>query len=369
MLGRSAIAKGLRIVAPVTRPEPTWTLREAVIYLGTLAPFVLFFVAAAIGWTIAPLEHLRPTSQNIAAGVVTLVIGVIIVRWRWGTRHVLRLPGTVAPEFDPPEDLRPAEADVLLHGKPRRRDVIATVVDLALRGFIRIEERAEGEGPPTWVLERIDASGGDLREYERKTLAGLFAHGKTVQLAALEPRFFVAEDLVEDELEGDLVRRGWFEDAPARLRSRWATAGWVTALVGIAVTFVLGNLFSLGLAGAAVSAVGVLVYAASPWRPARTTTGEALTLRAAGFEHFLRTADEQRQRFAERERLFEDYLPYAIAFGFVEEWVRGFGLVDRPGDFDAPAPARVPLRPELVGLVRQLSASAQNREPEQARRD
>ena len=135
------------------------------------------------------------------------------------------------------------------------------------------------------------------------------------------------------------------------------------------MTFVLGNLFSLGLAGAAVSAVGVLVYAASPLRPARTTTGEALTLRAAGFEHFLRTAEEQRQRFAERERLFEDYLPYAIAFGFVEEWVRGFGLVDRPGDFDAPAPARVPLRPELVGLVRQLSASAQNREPEQARRD
>src|SRR5206468_1451946 len=126
---------------------------------------------AAIGWTIAPLEHLRPTPQNIAAGVVTLVIGLIIVRWRWGTRHVLRLPGTVAPEFDPPEDLRPAEADVLLHGKTRRRDVIATAVDLALRGFIRIEERSEGEGPPTWVLERTDASGGDLREYERKTLA------------------------------------------------------------------------------------------------------------------------------------------------------------------------------------------------------
>lgn len=352
----------------MTRIETTLTPKEAVIYLASLAPFVLFFVAAAIGWTIAPLEHLRPTPQNIAAGVVTLVIGLIIVRWRWGTRHVLRLPGTVAPEFDPPEDLRPAEADVLLHGKTRRRDVIATAVDLALRGFIRIEERSEGEGPPTWVLERTDASGGDLREYERKTLAGLFAHGKTVQLAALEPRFFVAEDLVEDELEGDLVRRGWFADAPARLRSRWATVGWVTALVGIAVTFVLGNLFSLGLAGAAVSAVGVLVYAAAPWRPARTATGEALTLRAAGFEHFLRTAEAERQRFAERERLFEDYLPYAIAFGFVDEWVRGFGLVDRPGDFDAPAPARVPLRPELVGLVRQLDGSAarSSANPEQA---
>ena len=365
---RSSPAVRLRIVAPLTRPEPAWTPREAAIYLATLAPFVLFFVAAAIGWTIAPLEHLRPTAQNIAAGMVTLVIGLLIVRSRWGTRHVLRRSGTVVPEFEPPEGLRPAEADVLLHGEPRRRDVIGTVVDLALRDFIRIEERPEGEGPPTWVLERTDASGGDLREYERKTLAGLFAHGKTVRLAALEPRFFVAEDLVEAELEDDLVRRGWFADPPARLRSRWATAGWVTALAGIAVTFVLGNLFSLGLAGAAVSAIGVLVYAAAPWRPARTAMGEALTLRAAGFEQFLRTAEAERHRFAERERLFEDYLPYAIAFGFVEEWVRGFGLVDRPGDFEASPPARVPLRADLVGLVRQLHGSAaQDRESGQGR--
>jgi hypothetical protein len=70
--------------------------------------------------------------------------------------------------------------------------VIATVVDLALRDFIRIDERAEGCGSPTWVFERTDVSIGDLREYERKTLAGLFAHGPTVKLAALEPRFFVA---------------------------------------------------------------------------------------------------------------------------------------------------------------------------------
>jgi hypothetical protein len=311
-------------------------------------------VGAAIGWTIAPLEHLRPTPENIAAGVVTFVVGLIVVRSRWGTRHVVRRPGTIVPEFEPPDGLRPAEADVLLHGKPSRRDVIATVVDLALRDFIRIDERSERKSPPTWVFERTDAPLGELREYERKTLAGLFAYGPNVTLAALEPRFFVTADLVEDELEREVVRRGWFADRPARLRSRWATAGWVTVLVGIAVTFVLGNAFGLGLAGAAVSAVGIVVYAAAPWRPARTAEGEALMMRAAGFEHFLRTAEVERHRFAERERLFEDYLPYAIGLGFVEQWVHGFGLVDRPGDFEAPAPKRLPLGPALVGLVHQL---------------
>jgi hypothetical protein len=275
----------------LTRPDPEWTPRGVVIYLATLAPFVLLFVGAAIGWTIAPLEHLRPTPENVAAGVVTFVAGLAIVRWRWGTRRVAHRSTTLVPEFEPPDGIRPAEADMLLHGKPRRRDVIATVLDLALRGFIQIEERREGKGPPTWVFERTDAPIAELREYERKTLAGLFAYGPTVKLAALEPRFFVTADLVEDELEREVVRRGWFADLPARLRSRWATAGWVTALAGIAVTFALGNAFALGLAGAAVSAVGIVVYAAAPWRPARTAEGEALMMRAAGFEHLLRTAE------------------------------------------------------------------------------
>jgi hypothetical protein len=342
----------------LSRSVLAWTPSEVVVYLASLAPFVLVFVGAAIGWTIAPLEHLRPTPANVAAGAATFVVGLAIVRRRWGTRHVLRGSRTVAPEFEPPDGLRPAEVDVLLHAKPHRRDVTATVVDLALRDFIEIDERSETGEPPTWVFERTDASIIQLREYERKTLAGLFAYGPTVKLAALEPRFFVTADLVEDELEREVVRRGWFADRPARLRSRWATAGWVTALAGIAVTFVLGNAFTLGLAGAAVSAVGVVVYATAPWRPARTTEGERLMLRAAGFEHFLRTAEAERHRFAERERLFEDYLPYAIGLGFVEQWVAGFGRVDRPGDFEAPAPKRIPLRASLVGLVRQLEIAA-----------
>ena len=126
----------------------------------------------------------------------------------------------------------------------------------------------------------------------------------------------------------------------------------------LVVPCTLAGLETLGLAGAAISAIGVIVYAAAPWRPARTAAGTALARRASGFELFLRTAEAERQRFAERERIFEDYLPYAIAFGFVDQWIRGFGLVDRPGDFDATSPAVVPLGAGLIGLVGQLEAAA-----------
>jgi len=335
-----------------------WTPAGVAIYLATLAPFVLVFIAGGLGWRIAPLEHLSPTPANLVAGAATFVVGMFVVGSRWGDRRIEPLSGPVVPELEPPDGLPPAAADVLIHGRSSRRDVTATIVDLALRGFVQINERSTTKRTKTWILERIDGPTGELREYERVALAGLFAHGPTVELATLETRFFVAADLVEEELEREVVRRGWFASPPGRLRSRWATAGWVTALAGIAVTFVLGNLFTLGLAGAAISAIGVIVYAAAPWRPARTVAGMALARRASGFELFLRTAEAERQRFAERERIFEDYLPYAIAFGFVDQWIRGFGLVDRPGDFDATSPAVVPLGAGLIGLVGQLEAAA-----------
>src|SRR5207245_2762504 len=188
------------------------------------------------GWTIAPLEHLRPTPANVAAGALTFVLGLIVMRARWGARHLVQRSTTVVPELAPPEGIRPAEADLLVHGRPHRRDVSATIIDLTLRGFLRIREGTDAEATPSWFVE-----------------------------------------------------------PPGRLRSRWATAGWLTALAGIPLTFVFGNAAGLGLVGAAVFAIGVVVYALAPWRPARTPAGQGLGLRAAGFELFLRTAEQERQ--------------------------------------------------------------------------
>src|SRR5437879_13880337 len=84
---------------PLTRPDAGWTGKDVAIYLATLSPFVLLFVGAAIGWTIAPLEHLRPTPQNVAAGTAKFVLGLMIVRSRWGTRHRGWRSRVVVPVF------------------------------------------------------------------------------------------------------------------------------------------------------------------------------------------------------------------------------------------------------------------------------
>src|SRR5207249_6553560 len=98
------------------------------IYLATLAPFVLVFIAGGLGWRIAPLEHLSPTPANLVAGAATFVVGMFVVGSRWGDRRIEPLSGPVVPELEPPDGLPPAAADVLIHARSSRRDVTATIV-------------------------------------------------------------------------------------------------------------------------------------------------------------------------------------------------------------------------------------------------
>jgi hypothetical protein len=48
-------------------------------------------------------------------------------------------------QYEPPEALSPGELGTLLDNSPDMRDVTATVVDLAVKGYVRIEEREESK--------------------------------------------------------------------------------------------------------------------------------------------------------------------------------------------------------------------------------
>jgi hypothetical protein len=48
--------------------------------------------------------------------------------------------------YEPPKGISPAEAGTLLDDTIHPRDITSTIVDLAVRGFIKIEE-VEDEGP------------------------------------------------------------------------------------------------------------------------------------------------------------------------------------------------------------------------------
>src|SRR4029077_10273941 len=93
----------------------------------------------------------------------------------------------VVVEFDAPQNMRPAELGLILDERADAKDVTATIVDLAVRGFMTI---AEVPGAKDWTFTW--KGGGDaaaLLPYEQTILDGLFAGQQQVKLSELKGKF------------------------------------------------------------------------------------------------------------------------------------------------------------------------------------
>ena len=73
-------------------------------------------------------------------------------------------PAPVAVQFQPPKGLRPGQLGTLLDERANVVDVTATIVDLAVRGYLRIEEveRSGWFRSGDWRLEMVPPAPGDM---------------------------------------------------------------------------------------------------------------------------------------------------------------------------------------------------------------
>src|SRR5205085_4199438 len=109
-----------------------------------------------------------------------------VLAWRWyGRDPATRL--AVRPEYQPPEGLAPAEAGALLSERASARDVVATIVDLAVRGYLRIERVVRADEEPDFLLRRLRPILGDpaIRSFELFVLAKIFDTDWTLDIRRL----------------------------------------------------------------------------------------------------------------------------------------------------------------------------------------
>ena len=243
--------------------------------------------------------------------------------------------GTAPVEFAPPEDLRPGQVGTLIDERANTLDVTSTIVDLAVRGFLTIEEIPKHGlfGKADWTLHRTDKADDELLTYERSLLSGLFKDGNDPKLSSLKQTFAERLGKVEDQLYADAVKRGWFTKRPDRVRASWYGRGVLLFVAGIALTFVLAKWTRLGLVGISVILAGIVLTIGARWMPSRTAKGTAVARRIGGFRTVIETAETNMSRWAEQENVFTRYLPYAIVFGCTEKWAKAFeGLQEMPPD-------------------------------------
>jgi hypothetical protein len=277
------------------------------------------------------LAYFEPQPLWLALAVFALAGGLAFLYWRWYTvGRDARERDTIVPEYEPPDKVRPAQLGVLLDESADTKDVTATIVDLAVRGYLTITEE-----PQPWIFAKKDwtlhATGkgmNPLLPYEKIVYEGLFKDGAEVKVSELRTHFISSLRSAESELYRDSADRKWFATRPDRVRQGYAGVSVLVIIAGFGITWLLGRTVGAGLVGVAVIVVGLVALAVARIMPAKTAEGAELFRRSLGFRHYMEVAEKERQRFAERENIFSEYLPYAIVFGCVDKWARAFKDID-----------------------------------------
>jgi uncharacterized membrane protein YgcG len=244
-------------------------------------------------------------------------------------------------QFEPPPGLRPGQLGTLIDEKADPRDVTATIVDLAVRGYLRIDEAGEAGGlwkkQQDYAFVKIRESDGAMVVYETLLFEALFKGRDQVKLSELQTTFSSSMMSVQSQLYSNVTGLGWFKRNPKSARGAWAAVGIVLLAPAFFGIFWFVELGWSVLIPLAVMVLGIAVLATTGRAPARTAEGTRILTQAQGFELFLETADGNQLRYEEGHDIFSRYLPFAIAFGVADKWAKKFEDLAKQGA-DLPTP-------------------------------
>ncbi len=296
-------------------------------------------LTAVIGWDKGLVAE--PTATDRALGFLASnwpllipfpVFLAMFAIWRRKGRDPRRLP--VAVRYEIPDSLTPAEAGTLMDSSADMRDITATLVDLAVRGLLKIEEREESAllgltKRREYVFHRLEASGAKpLEPHERKVLDGIFEDGKDqVKLSDLENDFYRHLPGIKDSIFTRLIGRGFYQARPDSVKGYWGFGGLVLGGILIAIGSVFGAKLNMTPLPWVIAGLfsGAIVVAFARLMPARTVAGARALERVLGFEEFLgRVEGDRLERVVKTPEMFERFLPFAMAFGVERKWAKAF---------------------------------------------
>lgn len=276
-----------------------------------------------------------------------LPVGVFLLMYCvWYARGRDPRVGAVAVQYEPPAGLTPGEAGALVDDQAGMRDITATIVDLAVRGFIVIEEKETSHlmglysnKEYVFHLNKKPTEWTGAKSHELLLLSGIFGAPvlgmrNEVALSELQNRFYKNLPGIRKAIFESLVQHGYFANRPDIVRQAYLLVAGVTG----ALLYLFGQYLAqhTGMQAQTFSVAAILsgvVIAGFGWfMPTRTVDGVRALHDTLGFEDFLGHVEaDHLARTPQSPANFEKYLPFAMALGVEKKWVGAFnGLLTQP---------------------------------------
>ena len=209
-------------------------------------------------------------------------------------------------------------------------DISATIVDLAVRGYLVMTALPGRNHQLTRSKRKLD----DLTDYEKQLMVDIFKAGETVTLDQLRnKRYAGTQNRARNNLYKRVISRKWFHDDPQKARKSAFRMGISLTVAGLVGSLFVGLATGWGLILLPVALLGIGLIFLAPRFGTRTAQGSAVLAQARGFELYLRTAEKGQLRFEEGVDIFSRYLPYAMIFGIVDRWTKLFAKLGTEGSY------------------------------------
>lgn len=239
----------------------------------------------------------------------------------------------VSVEWNPPEELSPAEVGTLIDERCDNFDITSTVLDLAARGYLRIRQipfnGILGLDNKDYEFRKTLGKPEDkeLKNHERLLLGAFFATDSVTYLSALSGSFKDQMETMRALIYDNLVKEGYFARNPQSDRDNFLVLGSI--VLGVAVVLLIAGYLGGEIYkhyGFGIGLSGLLIMASSGIMPKRTAKGVAALEKILAFERFVRKAEKKRLEVLAKDdpTVFGRLLPYAVVLGLSHQWADAF---------------------------------------------
>ena len=225
--------------------------------------------------------------------------------------------GVPGVNFDIPKDdkgniLRPALAGTIDTAKLEKDDVVATIFDLAIRKYIKLEQtRTVKSFLPdltTQTIIKLKKADANLNSYEKKLYDRLFETGDRINISDLKTDFYITFHEMEQDVFKELVAKKYYTKNPKNQKAGLIFLGFVALFTGNIILAIVLFFLSKKLNG-------------------RTTMGDEIDFKIDGLKLFLKSMDRNYKWQAEKFYTVEQMIPYAMALGYIDKFMEQLKII------------------------------------------
>jgi len=307
-------------------------------------------MTVAVGWPagIINIQSGLPFWKNPWLYLALYMPLLLVLMYLWWRTHGRDTGGReiIQVQYYPPDNVTPLEAGTLIDERTDTRDIVAEIIDLARRGYIKIteieEERFLFGKKRDYLFERTKDFDSDLqqKDFDVIILNAIFEGSKRRKLSELKKRFYKSLPKITKSVFKNLTQKGYFTENPLSVKNKYSLIAFITFIATFFISAAFGKYegqpsFPI-LIGGLFTALSIFIL--GRFMPRKTNRGTLLKEYLQGYEEFISKVEKNviEKLFPPEKipEIFQITLPFAIAFGEAEKWATAFeGLFVNPPEW------------------------------------